>query len=244
MRGRRRARGDGTPYNYGKAYSAIDQIENKLFYAKVIPTFSAQDVAEILWEPHVRDVMKSAHVLMDRPTSRFDGSAVSENHMAALHPALYRIGVHCESLHMAAPAAGLIRPNRQHPRFSEFMGAIADTLDVVSRGRKLRKVIEWAIAHNVTPGALRYYCPSVVTLLPSENAIHNSDGFRYKEVADTADVAGMIPLFREVAEVVATGALLPDVDNTRELGVTVQFSTGVSQYSRLFPLCPTGPMLP
>lgn len=71
-------------------------------------------------------------------------------------------------------------------------------------------VLEW-LDKNATAGAIRYYWPAVMSLIPPENsgkiAIDLSDRHR-----EPIGISKLIPMIRETAGIVASGLLLADKD--------------------------------
>lgn len=116
--------------------------------------------------------------------------------------------VNGEQARICTPAPGSAYVNRDHPQHAGITRVLSEIAHMHAQFNKVRDVMDWMEQH-ATPGAARYYCPSMCMLLPTEHPIQQADGIRYKE--PTENIAPMIPLIREVAAILTSAKLAEQV---------------------------------
>lgn len=117
---------------------------------------------------------------------------------------------------------GIIPPNSKFidiqpdaPKADDLRACVETIANIVSQYNKLRVILHEFKEKEVTPGAARYYWPTLQSLLPSDHVFFSS-GTRFREVALTHVT---IELLREAPEIVAKGLLCdPNTNGKDKMG--------------------------
>lgn len=194
------------------AKEAVTNLESAVMGAMVSVDFTLQDVADAFVPQDSIEKLKAAFP-----------------HSGESHPSVQRWlnetfeGIYChvrldfEPLHMCTPLKDLI--GLQPGYIQRIRPTISAMAAVHVSFNKVRAVVDW-LNENATPGAARYYWPTICALLPADHVVQQLDGQLYRE---PVGVSKIIPLMRETSAIVA-GALLLPAGNTFDCGKTAHFS--------------------
>ncbi len=94
------------------------------------------------------------------------------------------------------------------PDCGPFIDAITQMKAVYEAWCRVGHMLNWLDA-NATPGAIRHYWPTMLSLAPRCDALKEASTFRYVE---PAGISALLPLLRETAGTVASALLLPELD--------------------------------
>jgi hypothetical protein len=185
---------------FHQAYAAIDHLEMCVVTATVTPNFTPEDVIKWLFSVDVIEKCRAAYPIVRniyKPTF-CEGPLMIPGCYAKC-----TVSLGLDKLSMCCP-------NTQHISFSPnaaIAEAINDTYAVYLSFEKVRQVVDWLSKH-ATPGAARYYWPTICSLLPPEHAVFASTGERYKE--PSANAADIVNLMRKTSGIVASALLCND----------------------------------
>jgi hypothetical protein len=154
-------------------------------------------VAEVIpWfvKPEYRALLEKAYNLAETPS--YVTASVPED---------------CD-LHFQFQGIEMLTPSPACMIFDKTLGA--PLADFIKEVRAIHA--DWAVVKYVvnwldkfaTPGAIRYYFPSIMALAPEWDGISEDTAKRF---VDPIGVAKMMPLFRDAASTVASAQLLPAV---------------------------------
>jgi hypothetical protein len=108
------------------------------------------------------------------------------------------------SMRMCRPAHGSTEL-QDTPARNAIIQALSEARAIHARFNEVRRVVAWLNKH-ATPGAARYYFPTIRALLPNEtHSVHEAAGQRFKEPSE--NVGPIIPAMRSASTTIA-GALL------------------------------------
>lgn len=91
------------------------------------------------------------------------------------------------------------------PSAGPFIDAVNQLKNVYESFMKVQHVMNWLDA-NATPGAMRHYWPTIMSLAPKCPALIEASTFRH---TDPPGISTLLPLLRETAGTVASALLLP-----------------------------------
>lgn len=96
------------------------------------------------------------------------------------------------------------------PGAYKFIHAAEQAKAVYDSFCKVRHVMNWMDC-NATPGAVRHYWPTMLSLVPDNAALKEASSVRHNT---PAGITSLLPLLRETASTVASALLLPKVERT------------------------------
>jgi hypothetical protein len=210
---------------YSAANNKIRSKELDVYYATVDAQFTMDDVVAWLFPEDVIRKLKDAYPL-----------AHSTYHSNFSPPTLplpsgdkVELCMDLDKVHMQCPLPKYAKPVLDGTAGQNIVGVLQAACDVNNQFDKVRKVISWLGAHNVTPGAAAYYWPTLLSLMPPESDVHKAGGTRYREVIGIGEI---LPLLRETAGIVA-GAHLCPVAGEKSRGYMLQV-TCRGDYPQMF----------
>lgn len=234
----RRARYTTPPgQHFHRAFDGIDTLERKVISATVTPAFTLDDVATMLWPPHVVASLKSAFQYI-ATGDRTSWALSTDPDKAAVHAAFGNINamtLRMPVCMMCSPAHGQVVVNQLHPAFNKVMATLDQTYAIVQRFEKVRRIIRWFNEKEVSPGAGRYLFPGVLALVPADHPAHSAGGIRYQE--PRGNTAEIVPTIREASATVAEATLCFDREKDDENALNVRFNAdNPNGYSNMFTL--------
>lgn len=203
------------PKQFAVAFSAIDKMEAVVAYRTVTTNFTTMDVARWLWPTSILEPLLAAW-----PVARSRQASVQVGPIRTTYvPLSVHLTLQLEPLRMLSPAEDMIQLNPDMER--SILPALMELSTIHARFNIVRGVVRWLNDH-ATPGAARFYCPWLGSLLPVGHPFHEADGSRYKEPA--TDMTDINRSMRMAGSVVATG-LLSDPEHVEitatDLGVQI-----------------------
>jgi len=126
---------------------------------------------------------------------------------------------------MATPSDEAVKYDPDAPGMDAFQKALRKAVHIADDFAVVKQVVNW-LDLNALAGAIRYYFPSVLSLLPpDQDKIPREIPSRYIE---PDGIAPYIPLLREASGTVAAALLLPTENLTPDepLGITVTIVQG------------------
>lgn len=219
---------------YANAEARLTMLEKNVVHATVRPDFTDEDLVTCLWPAEIVRLLRAAFPVIDPPdrsaySERVD---VTENMAPLLAPRSMHVVL--PDAQMCCPAGGLIKVDTAHPAFPKIAAALRDMAAVVAQFDKARQVVDWFEKNNATAGCVRYYFPAMLSLLPPDHAVHDSDGVRFKET--TANIAPLLPTIREASDIVAGALLAPTADTSGKDFCLVSFTRMFGNGSQMFAL--------
>lgn len=187
-----------TPFIYEEALTNIARMESVVIYRTVTVDFELGDIIAWLWPPPVVQALVNA-----LPHTSGYGSMVREHNLKTLSDIQFSFYMDLAGL-MCPPRAGIASPDSTAPKASHIERVIWEIAAITAKYERLRMVVRW-LGEFATPGAARFYFPSLGGLLSSDHVFHRSNGLRYKE--PSASMSDINPLIREAAATVASGLL-------------------------------------
>jgi hypothetical protein len=185
---------------FEQAYAAIDHLETRVVTATVTPNFTPEDVIKWLFPIGVIEKCRAAFpIVKSLYTSNFSEGPL----MIPGCNAPCTVSLDLDKLSMCCPEAGYISilPD------ASIEAALNDIHAVHLSFEKVRRVVNW-LGKHATPGAARYYWPTICSLLPTGHAVFAAAGERYKE--PSANAADIVELMRETSGIVASALLCND----------------------------------
>ena len=188
------------PEPYKAAREVIDSMRLNTFFKMVDINFTLEDVIDWCVDKDIKKLLMDAHKVTY--ADNFWGSAGSVHIGGEMS-----LAIRYKEAGMFVPGDGYAKPGNG-PDPKGIMAACLETLAIRDKFAKVQWVIDWLNLKQVTPGAARYYWPTILSLLPETHAVHKSDGQRYREPAGISEV---IELMRETSAIVASALILGDV---------------------------------
>ena len=220
---RRRRRFGATAENiFAGAHTTINSKELDVFYATVDAQFTMDDIVAWLFPEDVIKKLKDAYPL---------AKSIYHSHFQLASLPLpsgdkVSLNMDLDKVHMQCPIPEAARPHNDNPA---ILGVFQTICDINNRFNKVRKVVDWFGAHNVTLGAAAYYWPTIQALCPKDHPVNERTGERYREVNGIGEIT---PLLRETSGIMA-GAHLCPVATDKPRGVVLSV-TVLGEYSKQF----------
>jgi hypothetical protein len=223
----RRRRSEGPRHSYDAAETNINTMERAVVRVMATPEeLVPDDVLEWLVAPEplqqLRAAFPYAHSFNYSGTSKIDFPFAKTTFV-----------LDYGKLCCVPPKDGMMKLHFDAPKHEELWLWIEDVNTIVKQHDKLRTIVRWLTANNVTPGAARNCFPALQSLLPPDHPFHKVTGDRYKPIAIPLDIA---ELLREAPEIVAQGLLINPKVNGVYTDSVVKIDIDGGQYLALFPV--------
>jgi hypothetical protein len=186
--------------------SKINVLERREIEVMIERPFTANDVAEWLFDKEVISIMQQAYGKLYSTYSLAHYVLFNEN--APVRP---RIKMDWDNLRMAAPGADLVKKNLN---VGPVSACLSEMVSVHQKWNGVREVFNF-LNEKGTLSAMRYYWPTILSLVP-ENYKLEATGERFKDIPN---ISGFLPRMRESTVTVASALLLPT--DTAEKGKTI-----------------------
>lgn len=197
----RRRRPSDPPLNpYCSAEQVLRAKELDVYHATVSPQFTLDDVAHWLFPEEIICKLKAAFPV----SAAYSGDYSLDVQVPSGEKV--ELFLDFDDIAMQCPKQNIPLFTSESLAAPSILGVLQEIVDINKQFDKVRKVIEWFGEHKVTPGAARYYWPTILSLLPASHAVHETSGDRYREVTGIGEI---IPLLRETAGIVASAHLCP-----------------------------------
>lgn len=128
----------------------------------------------------------------------------------------------------------LIAIQPEAAKHEQLLALVETLVDITRQYDKLRDIVKYFNSKFVTPGAARYYFPTMASLLPTDHPFHKVGGERFKAVAFPMDITDYL---REAPEIIAKGTLCDPAKNGRMPSTShmVMQVNGEGQYFAISP---------
>ena len=211
-----------TAFTYDQKYAIyknIDNLEGRMVEAMVNRPFTYDDVIAWLFPAHIIDVCRAAYGKVHSPTVAIIYTfPVDGNLVAILDVYAHNIALPDTKCIVISDEAGPLKR------------ALQQTREIVQQFGLVRDLVEWMNEH-ATPGAVRYYAPALLSLLPPDNTpLFEASGERYREPHRLSE---KLPILRSVAAIVAQALLLPEPIEKREIKITYWLSKDLTSQTFL-----------
>ena len=181
------------------AFKQIDLLEERAIYALVPIEFTAMDIISAVLDPKHLELLKAVCGLAKN---------IYTKQGILLKPYPARVALDLEDVGVYPFAEEVCVPL---PETSPISVAVTGILELNKQYDKAREVVKF-FNRKGTPGAARYYWPTMCSLLPAEHAIHKADGAKFRDIDG---VGSMINTFRETSAIVAGSLLFPEIETKR-----------------------------
>lgn len=186
--------------HFSSANVLIRDLNNRTAKATTDIPFTQNDVIKWMFPKNTRDKLIAAYPLA--------GSYSNQGVYDILSPTTadkIEINFNFENIGMLVPKDSAIKIDliKAQPLFD----VIHHLCHINGQFALVSHVLQWMDA-NCTPGAVKYYWPTMLALAPQCDALHGSAPKRFQQ---PKNIGAMLPLIRETAAIVAT-ALLIDKD--------------------------------
>ena len=178
------------------AMPTLSRLQVNVTAATVAVTFTVEDVMRAVLPDEIVDHLKKAYSMCPPPWR--DTLA----YQVPITNGTCSVQVSVKNL-MLLPRDELMK--LQPDRFLKLVPTLEQLHTIRRRFQQVEQVISY-LQENATIGAVRYYWPTVISLLPADHEIHRVDGQRYQE---PPNVAQWVPRFRETSATVASALLCP-----------------------------------
>jgi len=126
-----------------------------------------------------------------------------------------------EQYNLIPPREELLAPTPEiEARLAEWCRG---AMEIIMRFNELRHVVAW-MNQNLTLGAVRYYMPTVVALLPPNQIPELLEGVP-KTFKNNPEITPLLPVIRDAMGTIASAKLLPNDADPDKSAVTVSFPT-------------------
>lgn len=197
-----------TPKLFEAAKEPAANLMFNVFYRTITPRFTVNDVVEFCVPSEaVRNTCREAYAVAHEHAQYRNVGIV---HLRDYSPPPGNSMALSVDFHVA----GMLTPNSQYltangPDTTGIMDTINQTVSLVAQFSKVNKLLSWMDDHRMTPGAARYYWPSILALLPDTHPVHQTDGQRYRE---TPGVSEVLDLMRETSAIIASALMVGNGD--------------------------------
>lgn len=189
------------------AKEPVTDLMFKVFYRTITPRFTVNDVVEFCVPSEaVRNTCREAY-------------AVAHEHAQYRNVGMVNLRDYSQpgermTLSVDFHVAGMLTPNSQYltangPDTTGIMDTINQTANLVAQFSKVKKLLTWMDDNRMTPGAARYYWPSILALLPDTHPVYQTDGQRHRE---TPGVSEVLDLMRETSAIIASALMVGNGD--------------------------------
>lgn len=197
--------------------SNITELCNRVAHATVAMDFNQEQLIDWLFDPDKIKRLRSVKGLVAPASDRNS----------------YPLGAGCRlsmDFQMATTPTPMEGAWAIQPEAVPFTTTVAELKALYEQFCKVRYVANWLDA-NATPGAVRHYWPTMLSLAPNSEALKEASTFRYVE---PAGISALLPLLRETAAIVVGALLLPKKElASQEKPMYVAFSDYPLQHSGL-----------
>lgn len=128
-----------------------------------------------------------------------------------------------------APDNKYVKPQGSNDHMIDYVESIGA---VANQYNKLRRIITEFHRQKVTPGAAKYYFPTLQPLLPEDHPFHKATGERHRSFAFPYEITEYL---REAPEIIGKGLLCGGTTAFRRGILLIQMQIGDGQF---FQLCP------
>lgn len=188
---------------YDQAFPQIDAMEKCCCYRTVTADFTVRDVCEWLWPKEILDKIAAATPYLYESYSYYDD-------MVALDGTPFHIQLDTEIATLYRPRGGVFQL-QQTPKSPMIEKALLDIARIHRKFQNVRAVVAW-LNDYATPGATRYYFPSILALLPEDHVLHRVTGEIHSE--PRLPIATVAERMREAMTTIAMGLVSYEpVDN-------------------------------
>lgn len=200
-------------FTFDQRRSALDTISNleaQTIAVMVERPFTAHDVMEWLFPADVLRKCKDAYSVVHEPTTSVSYRVPFDDTMyARLWLSVF------PNFDMLLPATHMLTVSDEAV---PLLKAMHQASTICKEWNTVRTVLDW-LDKNATPGAIRAYCPSLLTLIAPDNSpLFAASGDRYRE---PKDICGQLSALRSVAATIAAARLLPPTEPTKNY--TIRF---------------------
>lgn len=196
------AAGNGRTTLRGDLYAAtnaVGELCNRVAVATVPLEFSKEQLIDWLFLPDAVAKLRAVKGIVNPSTWR--SSYTVQNGV--------NLSLDFQPSSIVTPINSAWQPQ---PGAHPFLHSVDKLKEVYHNFMKVMHVMNWMDA-NATPGAIRHYWPTMLSLAPHCVELNEASTFRYVE---PAGISPMLPLLRETATLVASALLLPKYDTVQD----------------------------
>lgn len=198
-RSRPKAGPDAKPKPFALATQKLLAVERCVCYRTVTCDFNAMDVARFIWPAGIVDTLQRAYRVIRVP-DRCTAAGTFQ-----LWQDRFSFTLDHNASQMCAPAHGLEHLQEHTPASQPIIAALSSVIGVHRKFEQVRRVVNW-LDENASPGAAKYYFPSICSLLPYEHPVNQlSVGNSYRE--PKRPVAEIAADMREAMTTIAMGLI-------------------------------------
>jgi hypothetical protein len=161
--------------------------------------YTAQSLIEAIYDAELLRKLRDGYEVGEHP---YGHKSLSQMELEGTR---FLLNVDFDELNMLPPNTNYVTPKGTVPR--HIMDHWLAMFAIHQKWVEVRAVCAWLNLHSATLGAARYYWPSILMLMPQNEALAACGGARYKDVPGISEI---IPLMRETATTIATMKLLPE----------------------------------
>lgn len=176
------------------ANNVLTKLLDRVAHASCPMRVQKEQLIEALWAPDVVARLRQAKGLV-QPSSWRNSYSIGP---------YCRLSIDFSNSSVPTPYAPLCL----QPPAAAFSRLVEDLKVIYERFCMVKHVLNWMDA-NATPGAIRHYWPTMLTLAPKCDELMGASSVRYVEPEGISD---LLPLLRETATTVASALLTPQVD--------------------------------
>lgn len=193
-----------TTVSYDAANFNINSMERAVV-CTMVPNegLTKDDLLEWLVEPKLLADLRRLNQLVYTPQR-----AISLRITAGMDTA--GIDLDFSKIKVLPPMPEVMRPQIDAPSAERWNAVMGELVTTVTQHTKLRYIVNWFTVNAVTPGAARYYFPSLQSLLPPDHEFFKVSGDRHKEIHLPLDIVDRL---REAPEIIARGLLCDPKNN-------------------------------
>jgi hypothetical protein len=152
------------------------------------------------------------------PHAEVNSSSYSSDQMRNINFPFGKVTLYLDFVHMGVipPKKNLITIQPDAPKAGQLRTCMETVMGIVTQFNKLRHILGRFKALNVTPGAAKYYFPTLQCLLPRDHAFFSVTGTRFRQVHFEYET---MEYMREAPEILAKGLLVdPNVNGKDKPG--------------------------
>jgi len=187
----------------------LNELRDSTITAMVTFDVTPDQVVEFLLPEDTRRILREAYGMV--------ASSSNYGHFDLAPHVQLRVGEWYER-NMATPSGDAVKID--YAKAASFMTAVTDMARIIDDFAAVRAAIMW-LDRNSSINALRYYFPSVLSLVPDKHRVPYELSERFVQ---PQGVAAYVPLIRETAGIVASALLLPEAEIPATLDMQLQFA--------------------